>query len=151
MGYPAIPVEKEVPPEEEYVFSFLLTQVTWRCPQVGPIPDPFLLLQVEMEVSLAGDYDSITEATKTMALELQQGILAFDSNEKKSIVEEGSWFNRHRETIERHEMALNATLTKVRNKVNEGYQLLNSRMEALDFDVEAAAEEELFVNAQGDD
>mmetsp|Transcript_15647 Transcript_15647/g.21453 ORF Transcript_15647/g.21453 Transcript_15647/m.21453 type:complete len:1759 (-) Transcript_15647:115-5391(-) len=131
-GYPAIPVDKEVVPEEEFVMSFLLTQV-------------------EMEVSLAGDYDSITEATKTLAVELQQGLLAFDASEKKSIAEEGSWFNKHRETIERHEMALNATLTKVRNKVNEGYQLLNSKMEALDFDVEAAAEEELFVGHEGED
>ena len=51
-------------PEEEFVMSFLLTQT-------------------EMELSLAGDYESITEATKTMALELQQGIIGFDSNEKK--------------------------------------------------------------------
>jgi len=28
-----------------------------------------------------------------------------------------------RDHLYRHEMALNATLTKVRNKVNEGYQL----------------------------
>jgi hypothetical protein len=63
-GYPALPVEKEVVPEEEFVMSFLLTQT-------------------EMELSLAGDYDSIMEATKTMALELQQGIIGFDSTEKK--------------------------------------------------------------------
>ena len=63
-GYPALAVEKEVVPEEEFVMSFLLTQT-------------------EMELSLAGDYESITEATKTMALELQQGIIGFDSNEKK--------------------------------------------------------------------
>jgi len=64
MGYPAIPSDKEVVPEEEFVMSFLLTQV-------------------EMEVSLAGDYDSIVEATKTLAVELQQGLLAFDASEKK--------------------------------------------------------------------
>ena len=63
LGFPAIPIEKEFPTEEEFVMSFLLTQV-------------------EMEISLAADYDSITDATKTMAIELQQGIISFDSMEK---------------------------------------------------------------------
>jgi hypothetical protein len=31
--------------------------------------------------------------------------------------------------------------------MNEGYQLLNAKLEALDFDVEKAAEEELFQSS----
>jgi hypothetical protein len=46
--------------------------------------------------------------------------------------------------LERHEEALHVTLDKVRNRMNEGYHLLQTRIEALDFDVERAAEEELF-------
>ena len=46
--------------------------------------------------------------------------------------------------MERHEEALHVTLSKVRNRMNEGYQVLQARIEALDFDVERAAEEELF-------
>lgn len=46
--------------------------------------------------------------------------------------------------MERHEEALHITLNKVRNRMNEGYQVLQARIEALDFDVERAAEEELF-------
>ena len=63
-GYPPIdPVELAVP-EEEYCMSYMLTQI-------------------EMELSLKTDYDSITEATKTMAMEIQQGIREFDETEKK--------------------------------------------------------------------
>jgi hypothetical protein len=32
--------------------------------------------------------------------------------------------------------------------MNEGYQLLNAKLEALDYDVEKAAEEELFTGSQ---
>jgi hypothetical protein len=39
------------------------------------------------------------------------------------VKEEGSWFNKHRETLERHEQALHITLSKVRNRINEGYQM----------------------------
>ncbi len=63
-GFPPIPLEQEVPPEEEGVMSFLLTHL-------------------EMEASLTGDYDSITEASKSLALELQAGIREFDVVEKK--------------------------------------------------------------------
>ena len=41
----------------------------------------------------------------------------------QGVAEDGSWYNKHRETLERHEMALHTTLTKVRNRMNEGYQL----------------------------
>jgi hypothetical protein len=61
----------------------------------------------------------------------------------QSIQEDGSWFNKHRDTLERHEQALHVTLDKVRSRMNEGYNLLQTRIEALDFDVEQAAEEEL--------
>lgn len=40
----------------------------------------------------------------------------------KAVKEDGSWFNKHRETLERHEQALNMTLGKVRDRMNEGYQ-----------------------------
>lgn len=36
-----------------------------------------------MELSLKNDYDSITEATKNMVMELQCGIKDFDETEKK--------------------------------------------------------------------
>lgn len=36
------------------------------------------------------------------------------------------------------------TLDKVRARMNEGYEQLQARIEALDYDVERAAEEELF-------
>lgn len=43
----------------------------------------------------------------------------------------------------RHAAALNTTLQRVHSKVEDGYQQLNARIEALDFDVEKAAEDEL--------
>ena len=64
MGFPPIEAEHEAVPEEEAVMSYMLTQI-------------------EMEVSLAGDYESIVEATKNMALELQTGLREFDQTEKK--------------------------------------------------------------------
>ena len=63
-GFPPIDPEQLAVPEEEYCMSFMLTQI-------------------EMELSLKTDYDSITEATKTMAMEIQQGIREFDDTEKK--------------------------------------------------------------------
>ena len=111
-------------PEEERVMSFLLTEV-------------------EMEAALADDYDSITAATKTMSLELNEGLQKFDAREKLLTEEEGSWFNKHRDTVKRHATALHTTLQRIRTKVMEGYRLLNSKLEALDFDVEQAAEAEL--------
>ncbi|KAJ1402640.1 hypothetical protein B484DRAFT_405361, partial [Ochromonadaceae sp. CCMP2298] len=131
-GFPPTLPETSAVSEEEGVMSYMLTQV-------------------EMELSLRNDYDSITEATKTIAMELQtiamelqEGIKEFDRNENGAVSLDGSWYNKHRETLERHEQALHVTLTKVRNRMNEGYQLLNAKLEALDFDVEKAAEEELF-------
>jgi hypothetical protein len=131
-GYPPIAPEDLAVPEEEFVMSYMLTQI-------------------EMELSLRTDYDSVSEATKAMTMEMQQGIREFDETEKKvlqlpatllrapyvcfifgrcvyavrlqGVVEDGSWYNKHRETLERHEGALHTTLTKVRNRMNEGYQL----------------------------
>jgi hypothetical protein len=124
-GFPPIEPEHLAVPEEEAVMSYMLTQI-------------------EMELSLKVDYDSIAEATKSMTMEMQQGIKEFDETEKKvrvygvlvvvacclispsckqGVVEDGSWFNKHRETLERHELAQHTTLTKVRNRMNEGYQL----------------------------
>ena len=124
-GYPPADPEYEAVPEEEYVMSYLLTQL-------------------EMELSLANDYDSILDATKSMVIELQHGIKSFDAAEKNTLQQDGSWYNKHRETVERHEQALHSTLTKVRDRMNEGYQLLQAKLEELDFEVERAAEEELF-------
>eukprot|EP01042_Synura_sphagnicola_P005236 gene5236-6680_t len=127
-GYTAIPPSDDMLTEEELAMSFLLKQI-------------------EMEASLRQDYESVLEATKAMALDLQSGIDEFDTNEKKSVFEDGSWFNKHRETLERHEQALHGTLSKVRDKMNEGYQDLQARIEALDYEVERAAEDELFQNS----
>lgn len=63
-GFPAIEPEHLAVPEEESVMSYMLTQL-------------------EMEISLKCDYDSISEATKSMAMELQQGIKDFDDTEKR--------------------------------------------------------------------
>lgn len=63
-GFPAIEPEHLCVPEEEFVMSYMLTQV-------------------EMELSLKNDYDSITEATKNMVIELQGGIKDFDDTEKR--------------------------------------------------------------------
>ena len=63
-GFPPIdPVHLGVP-EEEYVMSYMLTQI-------------------EMEQLLKTDWDSITEATKMMAVEFQQEIKKFEDTKKK--------------------------------------------------------------------
>ena len=124
MGLPPIDPLDEIVPEEEYVMSFMLTEI-------------------EMELTLAQDYDSVIDATRTQAVHMQKTTLEFDDKEKRLLDEDGSWYNTHRETLEKHELALQQTLMKVRNKVNEGYRQLNTEIESLDFDVERAAEEEL--------
>jgi hypothetical protein len=63
-GYPPIAPEDLAVPEEEFVMSYMLTQI-------------------EMELSLRTDYDSVSEATKAMTMEMQQGIREFDETEKK--------------------------------------------------------------------
>ena len=45
--------------------------------------------------------------------------------------------------IKRHASALTLTLTRVRVKVNEGFKVLNAKIETLSFYCESAAEEEL--------
>lgn len=62
-GYPVIVEAEQLAPEVDMTMSYLLTQV-------------------EMENSLATDYGSIVDATKSMAVELQAGIEAFDEKEK---------------------------------------------------------------------
>lgn len=128
LGLEEIPDQHIIRDEEEIVMSFMLTQV-------------------EMEASLANDYDSISDATRKIAKDLQEDILTYDAKEKVAIhPKSGSLFAKHRDTISRHGSALRVTLNKVRGKVKEGYGLLNSRIEALDFDVERQAEEELAEN-----
>lgn len=75
--------------------------------------------------------------------QLNEDIQKFDAKEKLDTEENGSWYNKHRDTVKRHASALHTTLERIRNKVMEGYRLLNSKLEALDFDVEQAAENEL--------
>ena len=125
LGLEEVPEQHVMRDEEEIVMSFMLTQV-------------------EMEASLANDYDSISEATRKIAKDLQEDILTYDAKEKVAVhPKSGSLFSKHRDTISRHGSALRVTLNKVRGKIKEGYGLLNSRIEALDFDVERQAEEEL--------
>jgi len=125
LGLEDIPRKNLMRNEEEMVMSFILTQL-------------------EMESALAIDYDSISEATRKIAHDLQEDILTFDVKEKVAIsATGGSLFNKHRDTISRHGSALRITLNKVRTKVKDGYSVLNGRIEALDFDVERRAEEEL--------
>jgi hypothetical protein len=63
-GYLPIDNDEDMLTEEELVMSFLLTQI-------------------EMEASLEADYNSILEASKSMAIELQTSIKEFDTTEKK--------------------------------------------------------------------
>jgi hypothetical protein len=63
MGIPAIEQDDDMLTEEELAMSFLLTQI-------------------EMEKSLFNDYESILDASKTMAIELQNNIKEFDQTEK---------------------------------------------------------------------
>lgn len=124
LGFPAADPALAMRPEEELVMSFMLRQV-------------------EMECALNDDYTSMQSACERVSKEGEDGITDFDKREKLSVQLEGSWFSRHRETIERHASALTLTLTRVRAKVNEGFKVLNAKLEALDFDCERAAEEEL--------
>ncbi len=124
LGLKRLEPSQEMKPEEEVVMSYVLRQI-------------------EMEESLGNDYESIVTATKKSSIDVQNDIKRFNESEKQSFIEEGSWFNKHRDTIERHTNALMVTLQRVRNKVAEGYRMLNSKIEALDYDVERAAEEEL--------
>eukprot|EP00981_Chlorochromonas_danica_P005459 scaffold1091_cov164-Ochromonas_danica.AAC.82 len=97
-GYVKLSKEEDLLTEEELVMSYLLTQL-------------------EMEESLSNDYDSILTATQKMAQELLQSVADFDVSEKQALQEDGSWFNKHREAIARHEEALYITLEKVRNRL----------------------------------
>lgn len=63
-GLPPIDKDEDLLTEEELVMSFILTQI-------------------EMEASLTDDYNSILDASKTMAIELQAAIKEFDITEKK--------------------------------------------------------------------
>jgi hypothetical protein len=124
MGLQPIQPEVDVPLEEDVVMSFMIRHV-------------------EMKAALNSDYDSVLDATTNITEEMLSGTYEFDNQEKQSIEIDGSWFDKHRETIERHTNALTVTLQKVKEKVNAGFQDLNAKIEALDFDVERAAEEEL--------
>jgi hypothetical protein len=71
---------------------------------------------------LSDDYQSVVDATKQASMDLMASIKGFDDEEKKRVVDEGSWFNKHRDAIKRHAAALNTTLQRVHSKVEDGYQ-----------------------------
>ncbi len=54
-----------------------------------------------METVLADDYQSIVEATKKVSTDLAGSVKSFDDEEKKKVVDDGSWFNKHRDAIKR--------------------------------------------------
>jgi hypothetical protein len=122
----------EVRPEEEVVMSYMIRQI-------------------EMESGIETSYNLIDTFTKKKTAELLQSLVLFADLQKESIEKDGSWFTKHHETIERHANALSTTLTRVRTKVNEGFTTLNAKIEALDFDVEKAAEDELAGLENADD
>jgi len=103
----------------------------------------FMVRQVEMRVTLENDYDNLVTTTETMTKKLIEGIQLYNSDEKNLVLQSGSLFKQHRETVQRHADALAVTIQRVRTKLNEGFKLLQSKIEAFDYDVERAAEEEL--------
>ena len=121
LGYPQQIKAQLVKPEEEYVMSFILRQV-------------------EMEVSLREDYESIQEATVSLSREMFEGVVLFDEQEKVTISAGGSWFNKHRDTVARHSTALDKTLKIMKQKTADGYKQLCDKMQVLDHDIERQAE-----------
>ena len=103
----------------------------------------FMVRHVEMRVTLENDYDNLVTTTENMASKLIEGIQLYNSDEKNLVIESGSLFKQHRETVQRHADALAVTIQRVRAKLNEGFKLLQSKIEAFDYDVERAAEEEI--------
>lgn len=103
----------------------------------------FMVRHVEMRVTLENDYDNLVTTTENMASKLIEGIQLYNSDEKNLVIESGSLFKQHRETVQRHADALTVTIQRVRAKLNEGFKLLYSKIEAFDYDVERAAEEEI--------
>ena len=102
-----------------------------------------MVRHVEMRVTLENDYDNLVTTTENMASKLIEGIQLYNSDEKNLVIESGSLFKQHRETVQRHADALAVTIQRVRAKLNEGFKLLYSKIEAFDYDVERAAEEEI--------
>jgi hypothetical protein len=61
----------------------------------------YLVQEVTMENVLADDYQSVIDATKQASIDLLASIKGFDDEEKKRVVDEGSWFNKQRDAIKR--------------------------------------------------
>lgn len=70
----------------------------------------YMLTQVEMEIALRGDYDSVLSATKKMERQLGEEVVKHTEVERVGCTAEGSMYRRQRETIERHSSALNVTI-----------------------------------------
>lgn len=103
----------------------------------------FMVRQVEMRVTLENDYDNLVTTTETMAGKLMEGIQLYNADEKNLVIESGSLFKQHRETIQRHADALVVTIQRVRAKLNDGFKLLQAKIDGFEYDVEKAAEEEI--------
>ena len=124
LGLTAISPDAMIQSEEEIVMSYMIRHV-------------------EMRVTLENDYDNLVATTENMSKKLLEGIQLYNSDEKNLVLESGSLFKQHRETVERHANALVVTIQRVRAKLVDGFKLLQSKIEAFDFDVETAAEHEL--------
>ena len=124
LGLTAISPDAMLQSEEEIVMSYMIRHV-------------------EMRVTLENDYDNLVATTENMSKKLLEGIQLYNSDEKNLVLESGSLFKQHRETVERHANALVVTIQRVRAKLVDGFKLLQSKIEAFDFDVETAAEHEL--------
>ena len=88
--------------------------------------------QIEMETALKSEYDNMESKTKGQAFDFQNYATDFDTQQRASMQEAGSWFDEHRETMRKHAAALDITLERVKEKVEAGYQNLHQRISSLD-------------------
>lgn len=130
-GHKLLDPSQLMKPEEEIVMSYMLRQI-------------------EMEFALNEDYDSVIATATKLGQSLEIGTGIFIDDERKDTDNNNSWYNKHTESIKRHENALMVTLQRVRNKVTESFGLLNAKLESLDYEVEVAAEVEVAGMDVGD-
>ena len=72
--------------------------------------------QIEMESALKAEYDNMEQKTKGQAFDFQNYASDFDTQQRASMQEAGSWFDEHRETMRKHAAALDITLERVKEK-----------------------------------